>query len=262
MTDDLDTDAGAGVTGPGESATADKRKVDHVLLTERDLDMMTALHDHVVLSFTQIHERFFPARTIATAMNRLRRIESQGWIERLRIPRLRIEGRRNATGVVFQLSYRGRTMLARARPEVSIFEKCPVLNPHQLDHDLLIADIAEHFKRRFPGYQWTNGRYLLDSDGFKKIPDAVLQRTAVDRAIAIELELTGKSARRYRDIVAALRTSQRIEKVIYVTASHAIGRKIMSAIEGYQVPFGHRFRSEFFEFVRLTECLKDIANAR
>lgn len=257
MTDDLDTDAGAGVTGPRESATADKRKGDHVLLTERDLDMMTALHDHVVLSFRQIHERFFPARTIATAMNRLKRIESQGWIERLRIPRLRVQGRTNATGVVFQLSHRGRTMLARARPEVIIFEKCPVLNPYQLDHDLLIADIAEHFKRRFPGYQWTNGRYLSDSDGFKKIPDAVLQKTLHDRAIAIELELNGKSSRRYKEIVATLRTSPRIEKVIYVTASHAIGRKIMSAIEGYQVPFGHRLRSEFFEFVRLSECLRD-----
>lgn len=262
MTDDLDKDARAGLTAPPANVTMTNRKAGHVLLTNRDLDMMTALHDHVVLSFRQIHEKLFPARAIATAMNRLKRIESQGWIERLRIPRLRIEGRRNATGVVFQLSYRGRTMLARARPEVSIFEKCPVLNPHQLDHDLLIADIAEHFKRRFPGYQWTNGRYLQDSDGFKKIPDAVLQRTAQDRAIAIELELTGKSARRYRDIVAALRTSPRIEKVIYVTASHAIGRKIMSAIEGYQVPFGHRFRSDLFEFVRLTECLKDIAPAR
>ncbi|MAV91620.1 MAG: hypothetical protein CL676_09365 [Bdellovibrionaceae bacterium] len=262
MTDDLDKDARAGLTARPANVTMTRRKADHVLLTERDLDMMTALHDHVVLSFRQIHEKFFPARTIATAMNRLKRIESQGWVERLRIPRLRIEGRRNATGVIFQLSHRGRTMLARARPEVNIFEKCPVLNPHQLDHDLLIADIAEHFKRRFPGQQWTNGRYLSDQNGFKKIPDAVLQRTAADRAIAIELELTGKSARRYRDIVAALRTSPRIEKVIYVTASHAIGRKIMSAIEGYQVPFGHRFRSDFFEFVRLTECLKDIAPAR
>ncbi|MBX3040639.1 MAG: replication-relaxation family protein [Bdellovibrionaceae bacterium] len=250
-------DVGAGVPAPRANATLTSRKAAHVLLTERDLDMMTALHDHVVLSFMQIHERFFPARTIATAMNRLKRIESQGWIERLRIPRLRIEGRANATGVVFQLPYLGRTMLARARPEVAIFEKCPVLNPYQLDHDLLIADIAEHFKGRFPGYQWTNGRYLLDSDGFKKIPDAVLQRTAADRAIAIELELNGKSARRYRDIIATFRTSPRIEKVIYVTANHAIGRKIMSAIEGYQVPFGHRFRSEFFEFVRLSECLKD-----
>lgn len=162
----MDKGAGAGVAACPANVTTNRR-VDHVLLTERDLGLMTALHDHVVLSFTQIHERFFPARTIATAMNRLKKIESQGWIERLRIPRLRIQGRTNATGVVFQLSHRGRMMVARARPEVMIFEKCPVLNPHQLDHDLLIADIAEHFKRRFPGYQWTNGRYLQDSDGFK-----------------------------------------------------------------------------------------------
>ena len=256
MTDDLDTKPGFVVPGPRASVAKNNGKVAHVLLMKRDLDMMTALHDHVVLSFGQIHERFFPTRTIATAMNRLRKIEGKGWIERLRIPRLRILGRTNATGVVFQLSHRGRAMLTRSRPEATIFEKCPVVNLHQLDHDLLIADIAEHFKRRFPGYQWTNGRYLSDSDGLKKIPDAVLQRTAQDRAIAIELELNSKCARRYKEIVATLRTSPRIEKVIYVTANHAIGRKIMSAIEGYPVPFGHGFHSEFFEFVRLTECLK------
>lgn len=238
-----------------------KQKTSHVLLTERDLDIMTALHDHVVLSFSQIHEKFFPGRTIATAMNRLKRIESQGWLERFRIPRLRVEGRKNATGVVFQLSQRGRAMLARVRPDLTIFEKCPALNPQQLDHDLLIADIAKHFKNQFPGYRWTNGRYLSESDGFKKIPDAILQKTAQSSAIAIELELTSKSARRYRDIVAILRTSSRIEKVIYVTSNHTIGRKIMSAIEGYSVPFGHKFRSEFFEFMRLDECLKDKMSA-
>lgn len=262
MTDDLDTKISVVVPSPRVSVTRSNRQADHVLLTERDLDLMTALHDHVVLSFTQIHERFFAARTIATAMNRLKKIESQRWIERLRISRIRIEGRTNATGVVFQLSYQGRVMLARARPEVMIFEKCPVLNPHQLEHDLLIGDIAEHFKRRFPGYHWTNGRYLSSGDGFKKIPDAVLQNPKQDRAIAIELELNGKSSRRYKEIVTTLRSSPRIEKVIYVTANTSIGRKIMSAIEGYQVPFGHRFRSEFFEFVRLSDCLKDSAAAR
>lgn len=255
MTDDLESDTRAAVHGPRAGETATNRKADHVLLTTQDLDMMTALHDHVVLSFGQIHERFFPSRTIATTMNRLKKIENQGWIERLRISRIRIEGSANATGVVFQLSRRGRVMLARSRPDTTIFEKCPVLNPHQLDHDLLIADVAEHFKRRFPVYQWTNGRYLSDGDGFKKIPDAVLQKSAHDRAIAIELELNGKSSRRYKEIVTTLRTSPRIERVIYVTASTSIGRKIMSAIEGYQVPFGHRFRSDFFEFVRLSECL-------
>lgn len=262
MTDDLETDAGAVAPAPRAGVATAKRKTDHVLLTERDLDLMTALHDHVVLSFGQIHERFFPSRTIATAMNRLKKIESQGWIERLRIPRIRIEGRASATGVVFQLSHRGRAILARSRPEATIFEKCPVLNPHQLDHDLLIADIAEHFKRRFPGYQWTNGRYLSDGNGLKKIPDAVLRRTAQDCAIAVELELNGKSSRRYGEIVTNLRTSPGIARVIYVTASTSIGRKIMSAIEGYQVPFGHGFRSEFFEFVRLSECLKDNSHKR
>ncbi|MBY0383848.1 replication-relaxation family protein [bacterium] len=197
MANELNNESNSATINLSADMASTKRKVDNVLLTDRDFNVMIALHEHVVLSFMQIHEKFYSGRAIATAMYRLKKIESQGFIERLRIPRLRIEGRTNATGVVFQLSHRGRTMLARVKPEVTIFEKCPVLNPHQLDHDLLIVDIAEHFKKRFPDYQWTNGRYLLDSDGFKKIPDAVLRKTTLDRAIAIELELNGKSLRRY-----------------------------------------------------------------
>lgn len=239
-----------------EEGASDRRKSGHVLLTERDLILLANLHDHVVLSFAQIHDRCFAGRTFATAMNRLKRIESQRWIERIRVPRMRLHGRASATGVVFQLSNKGRAVVARLRPEMEIFEKCPVLNAHQLDHDLLIADIAEHFKNQFPGYRWINGRYLTDRDGLKKIPDAILQKTSSDKVIAIELELNGKSLRRYREIVANLKASLRIERVIFVTAHTSIGRKIMSAVEGFHVPVGHRLRSSFFEFVRLSECLK------
>ncbi len=233
-----------------------KKKSNHVLLTDRDLNLMILLHEHVVLSFSQIHERFFTNRTFATAMNRLKRLQSQGWIERIRVPRMRLEGRKNATGVVFQLSIKGRTIINKCRPEMDVFERCPVLNLYQLDHDLLIADIADYFKEQFQDCRWVNGRYLGDAKGFGKIPDAVLQKPGSDKVIAIELELNSKSSRRYKEIVAILKSSQRIEKVIFVTSSVAIGRKIMSEIEGFPVQNGHKFRSDFFSFVRLSECLK------
>lgn len=227
----------------------------HILLTDRDLNLMMALHDHVVLSFIQIHERFFPRRTWATSMNRLRRIESRGLIERTKVPRLRLYARANAAGVVFQLSNEGRKVLAKLTPEMEIFERCPSLNPFQLDHDLLIADIADHFLKRFKGCHWTNGRYLKTTTDLKKIPDAILKKPNDGRVIAIELEFNGKSSRRYRDIVANLKSSRALEKVIFVTANHSIGRKIMSEIDGFQVPIGYNFRSDFFEFVRLDDCV-------
>lgn len=256
MTDDWEKEDEAIGADVLPKSVAVRKKSGHVLLTKRDVDLMLGLHDHVVLSFVQIHEMFFTSRTTATAMNRLKRLESQGWIVRLRVSRLRLHGRKNAMGVVFQLSNRGRAVLAQAQPNVMIFDKMPLLNIYQLDHDLLIADIAEHFKRRFPEYQWTNGRYLKDIHELKKIPDAILRNPTSDRVIAIELELNGKSSQRYKEIVTNLKTSRLIERVIFVTAHTSIGRKIMSAIEGYAVPFGHRFRSEFFEFVRLVDCLK------
>lgn len=216
---------------------------------------MMMLHEHVVLSFSQIHERFFHNRTFATATNRLRRLESQGWIERTKVPRMRLEGRKNAAGVVFQLSAKGRSIMAKHRPEVEIYEKCPVLNLYQLDHDLLISDIADYFKKQFPNCQWINGRYLVDLKGFGKIPDAILQKPNSDKVIAIELELNSKSSRRYKEIVSILKSSLKIEKVIFVTSSTAIGRKIMTEIDGFPVQIGHNFKSNFFSFVRLSECL-------
>lgn len=232
------------------------QKIGHVLLTDRDVALMMSLHDHVVLSFQQIHERHFTGRSMPTVMNRLRRIESQNLIERFRVPRFHVSGSNRATGVVFQLSTKGRSILAKHRSTINIYEKCPTLNPHQLDHDLLIADIADFLKRKFPERKWINGRYLGDFSGINKIPDAILGDRTSGKVIAIELELTAKSSRRLREIIANLKASRRIEKVIFVTSSTAIGRKIMSAIEGFNVPEGHNLRSEFFEFIRLSECLK------
>lgn len=232
-----------------------RNRQSHVLLTSRDLDLMVELHEHVVLSFSQIHERFFTQRTFATAMNRLKRLEGKGWIERTKVPRMHLEGRKNATGVVFQLSNLGRGMLTKYRPDVDVFEKCPVLNIYQLDHDLLIGDIVDYFKKQFPDYKWLNGRYLKEAKGFGKIPDAILKMPNSDKMIAIELELTGKSSRRYKEIVASLKASRNFEKVIFVTSSTTIGRKIMTEIEGFPVQMGHKFRSDFFSFVRLSECL-------
>lgn len=231
-------------------------KQKHLILTDRDVSLLVSLHDHVALSFAQIHRRHFMGRSLPTAMNRLTRIESHGLIVRIRVPRFHVCGSKRAAGVVFQLSSKGRLVLTKHRPAMSIFEKCPTLNPHQLEHDLLLADISDFFKRQNPGRSWTNGRYLNGRDGVNKIPDAVLYDRSGDKLIAVELELNGKSSRRYVEIIANLKGSRRIEKVIFVTSSTVIGRKIMSAIEGFQVAEGHVLRSEFFEFVRLSECLK------
>lgn len=256
MAEKLDSDPSELVAGSQINGDSDRSKPKHILLTKRDLDLMAALHDHVVLSFVQIFERFFSGRTWPTAMNRLKRIESHGWIERTRIARIHVQGRENAAGVVFQLSQKGRRVLTQRRPEMEVFEKCPTLNFYQLDHDLLIADIADYLKGKYPGYSWINGRYLGANDGFNKIPDAILQKPMNEKAIAIELELNGKSTKRYKEIVAVLKASPRIEQVIFVTSNTTIGRKIMSEIEGFQVPVGHRLSTKFFEFVRLSDCLK------
>jgi len=236
----------------------DENKVEapHVLLTDRDLALLTSLHDHVVLSLRQIEDKFFPQRDRSTVMNRLKRLESSGYISRIRVPRLKIYGDERSAGVVFQLSNQGRKELQKHRPEKLVFEKCPAINVFQLDHDLLLADLAAHFERQFAGAKWINGRHLTDSDRLPKIPDAILRMPSKSQVVAIELELTAKSQDRYQEIIRSLKVSPLLEKVIFVTGSTVIGRKIMSAIRGYQVPEGFEFKSDLFEFQRLDQCLK------
>jgi hypothetical protein len=244
--------------GEKESKASDEfpEKKSHVLLTHRDLALLTSLHDHVVLSLRQIEEQFFPERDRSTVMNRLKRLESCGFLSRIRVPRLKIYGDERSAGVVFQLSNGGRKELQKHRPEKLVYEKCPAINVFQLDHDLLLADLAAHFERQYVGAKWINGRYLADADRLPKIPDAILKLANKTQVVAIELELTAKSHERYQEIIRSLKVSPLLEKVIFVTGSTVIGRKIMSAIQGYQVPEGFEFKSDLFEFQRLDQCLK------
>lgn len=228
----------------------------HVLLTDRDLDLLASLHDHVVLSFRQVWQKFFAGRSAPTVMNRLRRLEANKLIDRIRVPRFRQFQSKKETGVVFQLTTKGRGQLAKARPQMSVHEKCPTLNLYQLDHDLLLVDIADYLLGKYPGYIWINGRYLGDMKGVNKIPDVILKNPNDEKILAIELELTAKSTFRYRQILSELRASRVLTKVIYITPSVTIDRKIISEIEGFQVPEGHVFKHMFYEFLKLEDCLK------
>ena len=123
-----------------------------------------------------------------------------------------------------------------------------------LDHDLLINDIKPKLFCKYPGYRWINGKNLNPKD-LRKIPDAVLVFDNQPKAVAIEVELHAKSTQRYSQIITEFRLSSGIEKVIYITPNEQIDRKIMSVIEGFDVPMNHRLSTGFFEFVSLSDLM-------
>lgn len=233
----------------------DTDKKPNVLLTDRDYQLLLTLYDNITTSFYQIQNLFFNGKNHATAMNRIRLLQDAGYLVRTRIPRIRSWNGGREVGVVFQVTQKSIRILQTKYPEMIFVDKLPQLNPLSLDHDLLVNDIKPFILRQFENGKWVNGRYLLDSRGYKKIPDAIIELSNFDRVIAIELELHAKSSLRYRQIISEFRASNRIEKVIYITANAQIDRKIISELEGFQVPAGYKTKSEFFSFISLSELL-------
>jgi DNA-binding Lrp family transcriptional regulator len=233
-------------------------KKPHVVLTERDVQLLNELHDNVVMSFWQVQENVFGGKNHATVMNRLKRLELSGFISRQRIPRIKAWQSKREIGVVFQITVSGLRELAKHETQKTIYERVPAISGSSLDHDLLLNDVKAKLLALHSGSRWVNGRYVANQNGFEKIPDAILELPNRDKVLAIELELNAKSSQRYREIVSALRASQKLERVIYVTSNRQIDQKIMSEIAGYSVGDGHNFNDKFFEFLPL-ERLKALA---
>nr|BFD66929.1 hypothetical protein HAGR004_19510 [Bdellovibrio sp. HAGR004] len=226
----------------------------HVVLTDRDLKLLLDLYENVVSSFYQIHEKFFAGRSHATVMNRLRLLEENEYITRTKVPRIKSWRGDREIGVVFQVSLKSIRILQRMHPSVVFNERPSILNVPSLDHDLILNDIKDKLVSRYPSCQWINGKNLSPKD-LRKIPDAVLLIKNQPKVVAIELELHGKSNQRYSQIITEFRMSPGIEKVIYITPNVQIDRKIMSVIEGFEVPAGHKLSTGFFEFMSLDEIM-------
>lgn len=238
-------------------------KSTHVILSTRDLALMCDLHDYVVMSYEQIAQNHFARCSHPTVFNRLKKLQGAGFISRHKVNRISTQAGNKNVGVVFQLSTKGRRVLAKLNPNLEIFEKTPFLQVNQLDHDLLLGDIGRQLKTSevfLKNYNavydfWLDGKYLNARSDIRKIPDAVIKLQNDSKLIAIELELTVKSERRYREIVSTLRTSSGLGKVIFITPSRNIAQKIKSAIVGYNVAYDFILRDQFFEVMDLKAIL-------
>ena len=82
-------------------------------------------------------------------------------------------------------------------------------------------------------------RYVKGMGDQTRVPDFVMIDTDTKETTAIELELTTKSERRYRHIILDYRMSKSFSKVLFVTASETIRRKIMTEVLGEKI---HDFR--------------------
>lgn len=205
-------------------------------LTDRDATLLLDLYDSTVLSLAQIRTRHFPSAAHSTVVNRLSCLKRAGLVCSTRVGIVIHHGLGREIGVVYRISRRGIGKLVELHPEAH-FREFPVpLNTASLVHDLVLTDTVTALKVRHPGARVVNGKLLAGTPrAASRNPDAVLFATSPPERWAVELELSAKSSRRYREIVTSYRLSKDYDKVLYVVARWPIAEAIQSQILGLDV---------------------------
>ncbi len=227
----------------------------NVILTTRDREVLRSLYDNTVMTFSQIALRHFANVAKPTVINRLSKLERAGFISRERIPRMELGRDKNAIGVVFQITRLGILSLRQSASGSDLRAQPIRIYHHSLNHDLILVDLAVALERRFPGAIVTNGKLLALSGKAEAMPDLVLERAGEKTKVAVELELSSKSERRYQEIVLRYRMSKEYHEVIYFLDDPYIERLITRVIlnrnpHPKEVPMTGKFT-----FVRASEFI-------
>jgi len=189
-----------------------------------------------MMSMEQIRRYIFTNRAWPTIANRITKLEQGDLIERLRVANLIHPLRFTNVGTVLKITSLGIGTLANKFASKTFSEGVPEIRVQQLQHDLLLLDVVERLKTRHPKNGFVEGsRYAKDIGDQTRVPDFVMIDPVTKETTAIELELTAKSERRYRHIILDYRMSKAFSKVLFVTASETIKRKIMTEVMGERV---------------------------
>lgn len=209
-----------------------KLPLNHVLLTARDLTVLRSLYDNVVMTYGQIADRHFPNVSKPTVINRLTKIERGGFIRRERIPRMELGRDKRAIGVVYQITKDGISKLRDNDPSGS-FRSYPIrIHPYSLSHDLILVDLAGKLTNLFGFGTVVNGKLVSSNNQMKGglEPDLILTLPTTKEIVAIELELSDKSEKRYREIVLRYRLLREYAKVIYFVGNPFIQQVVTRTI--------------------------------
>ncbi len=213
-----------------------------VLLTERDFLLLRGLYDYSLMSYPQIERMYFEGKSKSTIINRLSKLESSEFISKYRVPRLMAAGSHQVISVVYQITKKGIRELQKRYLEEELYPDPIRLQAMSIDHDLLLVDVLCAFQKRHKEMSFELGAHFClkqNSSGIK--PDAILRLSKSEKPTALELELTAKSEKRYRELILKYRLSKEFSSVLYVTGSGVISRKIQSILGPPQMKTNFRF---------------------
>lgn len=242
-------------------------------ITPRDLSLLVLLCQNTVMSFEEVRLWAFQGRHKATVCNRLTKLERMALLRRINIGNFIYKRNMRPVGVVVQITKRGIEVLKQCDLFDERWKTQPVpVNIQSLIHDLELNQAVRGIGERLLGAVITNGKHLLKdgSAANAKIPDALLELNANDfdeakrigivgpevvlknatpLRVAVELELTTKSDRRYREIITGYRLNRNVDRVLYLSHDQAVFRKIQGVLAGYPLKGQVRPHSGIFSFL-------------
>jgi hypothetical protein len=228
-----------------------------LVVTSRDERLLHDCYDHVFLTVSQIRERYFHGRTKSAAHNRLARLRRAGLLRSIQVGTILYQREPKNIGVVYQVTRKGVAFLKQRYPQEDFRDEALNFTTSTLAHDVLLTEVTTALLHRFPGKVIIRGVLSKTTMGARRIPDALIcdQRERVE--VAVELELTIKSVKRYREIVLHYQLDSHYPKVLYVVPGKTLLEKLRFQITGQKeipgLPLPHTGK---FYFVQVDDLLR------
>ena len=198
-----------------------------ILMTKRDLKLFLNLATYGLLSTSQIAVKLFPGVQSSTVLRRIRRLESGGWIYRIRSL--------DTGELVWLLTRKGEYVL---KDEVNLV---PMIRPNRssVDHDVKLAALRLRLEAIGLGEnfvtEWSLKRQTFRHDRSNKenpvIPDGIFSATVWNgksATVALELELHAKTTQRYAKIFSKYRERDGLSIVWYFVKTEAFAQSLIS----------------------------------
>ncbi len=228
----------------------------NVRLTERDLALLFGCYENVFLTFEQIGKRYFKDKSTSTAYSRISQLMRGGFLQSHRIGG--ILDKHSTVSCVYQITRNALEVLEKNYPDVAFKRDLVKLNSTSLYHDYQLAEVLHFLKGEYGDLSFKNAKTQCENfESRDKLPDAIIYDKNDKIVGALELELTQKSDRRYREIVTDYRLSRTFLKIVYVYSNDGIATKIKEVVRGKAIVGLNQIDTGKFYFVKIQSLLNN-----
>ena len=207
---------------------ATKKSISFTLI-KRDLHLLEQLNSYGVFSTQQIREFMFNGIDTRTVLRRLRLLKERGWL-------LSSEGLTNG-GLSWFLTKKGAGLFHPSAYTKSI-------NKNTLRHDVTLSDVRIQLEKKDIAFYW-EPEHLLKRKALKTlfeweeslsqvedppvVPDGlfIIKHQGKLRSVALELETSVKSVKRYRKLFTLYRDKEELFLLWYVVLNKSVGESLL-----------------------------------